>query len=98
MFLKSMRRFLSGYYLNQSGLINYDMQKLIYLKRFSLIPFSFIYFAKSYAVIIHLRKGDDTIENLLMAFCLKMECISYADAFMVIFAYSVIGGSNNTSE
>ena len=72
-FLKSMRRVLSGYYLNQSGLMNYEMLKLISLTGFSSIPFSFIYFAKSYAVIMHLRKGEDTMENFLMPCCLKME-------------------------
>jgi hypothetical protein len=68
-----MRSFLSGYYLNQSGLMNYEMLKLIYLTGFSSIPFSFIYFANIYAVIMHLRKGEDTMENFLMPFCLKME-------------------------
>ncbi len=96
--LKSSKSVFSGYSLNQSGLINSEILKLISLTLFSSTPRSFIYFANSSAVIMHLRNGDDTIENFLIYFCLKIWYIYSADTFIEPLASSVIGGSKRTSE
>jgi hypothetical protein len=47
----------------------------------------------SSAVIRHLRKGDDTMENFLMPLDIKIWKISSAELFIEIVASSVIGGS-----
>lgn len=78
--------------------MNYEIAKLVYLTSFSSIPFYFISWANNYAVIIHLRKGEDTMENFLIPFALKISKIYYADVFIVVLASTVIGGSNMTSE